>query len=84
MFSLQITAQSMCIEINMNRVALVARHQPVPVKLSEYYEPSMFCLCCEKLTVVFVIDSGLIVILVFVVIDCEMFICGKLRIVSLL
>jgi hypothetical protein len=41
MFSLQITAQSMCIEINMNRVALVARHQPVPVKLSEYYEPSM-------------------------------------------
>jgi hypothetical protein len=31
----------MCIEINMNRVALVARHQPVPVKLSEYYEPSM-------------------------------------------
>ena len=41
MFSLQITAQTMCIEININRVALVARHQPVPVKLSEYYEPSM-------------------------------------------
>jgi hypothetical protein len=37
MFSLQITAQSMCIEINMNRVALVARHQPVPVKLSEWF-----------------------------------------------
>lgn len=35
-----ITTQTMCIEININRVALVARHQPVPVKLSEYYEPS--------------------------------------------
>jgi hypothetical protein len=32
----------MCTEVNINRVSLVARHQPVPIRLSEYYEPSKF------------------------------------------
>jgi hypothetical protein len=32
----------MCTEVNINRVSLVARHKPVPIRLSEYYEPSKF------------------------------------------
>ena len=35
-----ITTKEMCTEVNINRVSLVARHKPVPIRLSEYYEPS--------------------------------------------
>ncbi|XP_052103753.1 CD109 antigen-like [Mytilus californianus] len=35
-----ILSKEMCIEVDINRVALVARHKPVWVKLREYYEPS--------------------------------------------
>ncbi|XP_063430935.1 CD109 antigen-like [Mytilus trossulus] len=35
-----ILSEQMCIEVDIRRVALVARHKPVWVKLREYYEPS--------------------------------------------
>ncbi|XP_052071276.1 CD109 antigen-like [Mytilus californianus] len=35
-----ILSEQMCIEVDIKRVALVARHKPVWVKLREYYEPS--------------------------------------------
>ncbi|VDH89375.1 Hypothetical predicted protein [Mytilus galloprovincialis] len=35
-----ILSKQMCIEVDIRRVALVARHKPVWVKLREYYEPS--------------------------------------------
>ncbi|CAC5405666.1 CD109 [Mytilus coruscus] len=35
-----ITTKEMCVEINIDRVSLVAKQKPVPARLSEYYEQS--------------------------------------------
>ncbi|CAC5397371.1 CD109 [Mytilus coruscus] len=35
-----ITSKEMCIDININRVSLVAKQKPVPCRISEYYEQS--------------------------------------------
>ncbi|XP_071165262.1 CD109 antigen-like [Mytilus edulis] len=35
-----ITTKEMCLEINIDRVSLVAKQKPVPARLSEYYEQS--------------------------------------------
>ena len=53
--SFQIISRDMCIEVDITRVSLVARHKPVPIRLSEYYEPSKI-LCLSFILVAMVLS----------------------------